>query len=67
MRRTLRVRGMSCGGCARGVERALSALSGVEWVEVDLDAGTARMEVSEGFQIDAAVEAVRRAGCDVEP
>ena len=58
---------MSCGGCARGVERALSALSGVEWVEVDLDAGTARMEVSEGFQIDAAVEAVRRAGCDVEP
>lgn len=38
---TLNVGGMTCGGCAAGVQRALAAVPGVERVEVALDAARA--------------------------
>ena len=38
---TLMVSGMTCTGCARSVERMLSAVPGVARVEVDLAGGRA--------------------------
>ncbi|MDR2359705.1 MAG: copper chaperone CopZ [Oscillospiraceae bacterium] len=40
----IKVDGMSCKHCVKAVTNAVSALSGVKAVEVDLDAGTASVE-----------------------
>jgi copper chaperone CopZ len=37
----LKVTGMTCGSCVKHVEKALSAVAGVQKVVVDLSAGTA--------------------------
>jgi copper chaperone len=34
---TIKIEGMSCGGCVRNVTRTLEALSGVSGVEVSLE------------------------------
>ena len=36
--------GMTCGGCAAGVRRAVSALDGVEQVEVTINPGIATVQ-----------------------
>lgn len=43
MRYQLEITGMTCNHCRLRVKRALAALPGVIEVEVDLDAGTARV------------------------
>jgi copper chaperone CopZ len=40
------IRGMTCGGCASNVERALLALDGIESATVDHVAGTADLNSS---------------------
>lgn len=40
----LPVRGMTCGGCVRSVERKLSATPGVSKVQVSLESATATVE-----------------------
>lgn len=62
---TLKIDGMSCEGCVRGVERALSACAGVRSVRVDLAA--ARAEVAFDPQQTGAADllaAVEAAGFD---
>jgi len=42
---TLKIEGMSCQHCVKAVEQALTGVNGVERVvDVDLDAGEARVE-----------------------
>jgi len=43
---TLMISGMTCAGCARSVERILSAVPGVARVEVDLAGGRAVVEAT---------------------
>lgn len=60
---TLRVTGMTCGGCARAVERAAASVPGVRAARVDLAAGTLTVE---GDVAGGAVgAAVRDAGYTV--
>ncbi|MFL9592950.1 heavy-metal-associated domain-containing protein [Aeromonas schubertii] len=40
----LKIEGMSCGGCAASLERALGAQPGVTAVKVDFASATARIE-----------------------
>ena len=47
---TLKVDGMTCGGCVNSVEKAVTRLPGVAEVKVDLKAGTARVR---GTALDA--------------
>lgn len=62
--RTFRVEGMSCEHCVAAVGGALSALPGVEGVEVDLAAGTA--VVSGAVPDEQAVgEALEEAGYEL--
>jgi Cu+-exporting ATPase len=59
----LHVDGMTCGNCARTVERKLSAAPGVSSVSVDLAANTARVEFDqERTKISDLVAVIERLG-----
>jgi Cu+-exporting ATPase len=62
----LKIGGMTCQNCARHVREALQEVPGVEYAEVDLEAGRARVK-EEGADLNALVEAVGRAGYTAEP
>ena len=60
------VDGMSCGGCALSVEKALRTVNGVAKVEVDLAGKSVRVD---GTALDRArlAQAIEDAGYDVRP
>jgi copper chaperone CopZ len=62
----LTVRGMTCGNCARSVERKLAATPGVTKVEVDLNGSAASVEYDVGLvKPEVLAEAVRSLGYEV--
>jgi Cu+-exporting ATPase len=68
MTNVLKIEGMSCQNCARHVREALQDVPGVEYAEVDLDAGSARVKGgTPGPELKALVEAVGRAGYTAAP
>lgn len=58
------VTGMTCGGCARRVSRAIGDVPGVEDVQVDLAAGTVAV-TGTAVDPDAVASAVGDAGYEV--
>ena len=65
---TLKVGGMTCGGCVSAVTKALRAVPGVKDVSVSLQAGEARVDFDESATSpDRLRTAVERAGFDVKP
>ncbi len=62
--RTFQIEGMSCEHCVAAVSGALSALPGVEEVEVDLAAGTAVVSGAVPDE-DAVSEALEEAGYEL--
>ena len=61
--RTYAVPGISCGHCKAAIEAAVGEVSGVEAVDVDVDAKTVRVE---GDATDDAIRAaIDEAGYDV--
>jgi Cu+-exporting ATPase len=62
----LPVRGMTCGNCARSVERKLAATPGVTSAAVDLRAASATVEYdSERVTREALAGAIRQLGYEV--
>jgi copper chaperone CopZ len=62
----LSVRGMTCGNCARSVERTLSGTPGVTKVAVDLDGAAATVEYDVGLvKPEVLADAVRGLGYEV--
>ena len=63
VKKEFNVGGMSCGGCAGSVTRAVSQLPGVRKVDVSLKENTATVEY-DGAAVDAAriVAAIENAG-----
>ena len=60
------VQGMTCGGCVASVKRVLSALPGVENVDVTLSPGKANVAYDPAkVSIDQLRGAVENAGYDV--
>ena len=59
---TIPVSGMTCGGCAGRVERALKGVRGLSDVAVNLAAETARIGVADAGQVAGAVAALDQAG-----
>lgn len=49
---TYKISGMSCGGCAHHVEEILSEINGVVTAKVDIETGTAEVEMKEHIGID---------------
>jgi copper chaperone CopZ len=63
---TLKVIGMSCGGCAGNVEKALKGVVGVASATVNLKAGKASVEYDPTKTNDTALaKAVKNAGYGV--
>ncbi len=62
----LNVSGMTCGGCVGNVTRALTAIPGVNNVDVSLPKHMATVKFDEGrTSVDAMRTAVRSAGYDI--
>ena len=66
MTQVLKIDGMSCQNCARHVREALQQVPGVEYAEVDLDAGRARVKGGDA-NMGAMVKAVSEAGYTAAP
>ena len=66
-RLTLQVDGMTCAGCARRVERALSQAAGVSQACVNFAAHTAELQLEPGADAEAPIAALRQAGYDGAP
>jgi copper chaperone len=65
MSMVLEVSGMSCGHCVAAITTAVSALPGVDGVDVDLGGGAVRVGgTPDAAQVKAAIE---DAGYDVAP
>ena len=63
---TLPVQGMTCGNCARSVERKLSATPGVTKATVDLAKASATVEYDvDRVKPDGLANAVRQLGYEV--
>jgi copper chaperone len=64
---TLNVKGMSCGHCVKAVEGSVGALSGVDSVKANLDAGTVAVEFDSAVvTLDKIKETIDDQGYDVE-
>ena len=63
MSMVLEVSGMTCGHCVSAITSAVSALPGVTGVDVDLEAGSVRVEGTP--DVDAVTAAIEDAGYDV--
>ena len=63
---TLKVDGMTCGGCVASVERVLKAVPGVVAVKVQLNPGLAEVNFDPArTQVAALKTAVEAAGYDI--
>ncbi|SUD90345.1 cation transporter [Psychrobacter phenylpyruvicus] len=63
--RVINIDGMTCGGCVKSVDSALTQLNGVQSVEVDLEGNKAAVTYdSSAVAVDAIVEAIEEAGFD---
>ena len=62
----LKVEGMTCGGCVKSIQNALSGRDGVANAAADLDAKLVTIEFDPALiQRDGLVEAIEDAGFDV--
>jgi copper chaperone CopZ len=64
---TFNVTGMTCGGCAVRVQRALMALDGVRDVTVQTDGQAVVTYDPDAISVAAMQEAARSAGYPVQP
>lgn len=62
---TLKVSGMTCGHCEKAVKGALSAIEGVEQVDVELKTGKVEVVANEYVSEQALKDAVEEQGYDV--
>jgi len=64
----IHVHGMTCGNCARTVERKLSTSPGVSSARVDLAGGTATVEFDvDHTKLPDLVRAIEQLGYTVQP
>ena len=63
--RVINVEGMTCGGCVKSVDNAVSQLQGVQSVDVDLEGNKASVTYDAStVTVEAIVEAIEDAGFD---
>ncbi len=64
---TYRVTGMTCGHCVKAVTDEITALDGVQRVDVELSSGAVTVVSSEALTQDAVAAAVDEAGYALAP
>lgn len=65
MNKTMKIEGMMCGHCTGRVEQALSAIDGVEKVEMSLEDKSATLTLSKKVEDTVLTDAVTQAGYEV--
>ena len=65
MNKTMMIEGMMCAHCTGRVEKALSAIDGVDKVEVSLEGKSAKLTLSKEVDDKALTDAVTEAGYEV--
>lgn len=65
MQTTLQVTGMSCMGCVNSVKRLLSAVDGVQSIEVDLAKGLVSVDHSEQVAVETLRDTIDSGGYKV--
>lgn len=65
MKKTINIKGMSCGHCSAAVEKELNKLSGVSQVQVSLEKQQATLEAADTVTDAMLRDAVDEAGYDV--
>lgn len=65
MNKTMIIEGMMCAHCTGRVEKALSAIHGVDKVEMDLEGKSAALTLSGEVSDQALTDAVTQAGYEV--
>lgn len=64
---TIKVTGMTCGGCVNSVTRALNNVSGVQTVNVELSSGLVSVQYNETLTSSATIKAaIQAAGYGVD-
>ena len=64
---TLKIDGMTCGGCGKSVQRVLNELAGVQQAEVSLNPAQAIITFNSAeISTAALIEAIEDAGFDAE-
>ena len=63
---TIKVKGMSCEHCRRAVTEALSAVPGINEVQVSLEKGEASFAMTDEALLAQAKQAVRDAGYETD-
>ncbi len=63
----LGVDGLACPFCAYGIEKKLSAVEGVENINIDIETGTVTVTMADGVTLDEkeARKAIKDAGFDL--
>jgi len=61
--RVFRINGMTCGGCAKHVEKALRSVAGIIQVDMDVPNGTAKVVGEAPYEVLA--ESVAKAGYEL--
>ena len=60
---TLNVEGMSCGHCVKSIENSVTAISGVDNVQVQLDSGTVNVEFNkDAVEVEQITNAIEEQG-----
>lgn len=63
---TVKIKGMTCGGCVTNIEKAINALPGVHSVVVSLNHGEASVVMDESLStLDGIKAAITKAGYEV--
>jgi copper chaperone len=65
MTTTLNVPDISCGHCKDSIEGAVSGLPGVVAAEVNIEAKTVELDLSDAAELDQIVTAIEDQGYDV--
>jgi len=63
--KTIKIKGMSCQHCVKAVTKALSEITGIEDVKVDLAAGEATFEEAQPIDPEVLREHIKRAGYEL--
>ncbi len=64
---TIQVNGMTCGSCERAITAELTALTGVDTVDVDLRTGAVTLHASSPVAMADVATAVDEAGYTLAP
>ncbi|GBD04402.1 hypothetical protein HRbin19_01717 [bacterium HR19] len=60
--KTIKVDGMDCAKCARAIEKEVSKISGVVEVKADYKAGTCKVKMKSGVDVQQVFKAIEKAG-----